>query len=96
MGNIIAFPTTGNASTYRQKVGIPQGSMLSCLLCSLFYGHMDRRHLGRFLKDPSSLLMRFVDDFIFITRDEGLAGAFVDTLSQGSRPSLYPPWPATC
>ncbi|KAG0141003.1 hypothetical protein CROQUDRAFT_322392 [Cronartium quercuum f. sp. fusiforme G11] len=28
--------------TYRQKVGIPQGSVISPILCSLYYADMDR------------------------------------------------------
>jgi telomerase reverse transcriptase len=32
-------------SLYRQVVGISQGSVLSSLLCSLFYGHMEQHGL---------------------------------------------------
>lgn len=39
---------------YRQVVGIPQGSILSSLLCSFFYGDLERRHLG-FTGDASSV-----------------------------------------
>jgi telomerase reverse transcriptase len=31
---------------YRQIVGIPQGSILSTLLCSLFYGHFESECLA--------------------------------------------------
>lgn len=31
---------------YRQKTGIPQGSKISSLLCSLFYADLERAHLG--------------------------------------------------
>ena len=34
-----------NGRYYKQEVGIPQGSVLSSLLCSLFYGHMERHGL---------------------------------------------------
>ncbi|PRP89728.1 telomerase reverse transcriptase [Planoprotostelium fungivorum] len=33
-------------SYYVQKVGIPQGSILSPLLCSLFYAHLEKSHLS--------------------------------------------------
>lgn len=35
---------------FRQVVGIPQGSVLSTLLCSFFYGDLERRHL-KFTED---------------------------------------------
>ena len=39
---------------YRQIVGIPQGSVLSALLCSFFYGDLEREHL-KFTKDQGSV-----------------------------------------
>jgi len=42
---------------YRQTVGIPQGSVLSTLLCSFFYGDLERRKFS-FRDDPQCLLMR--------------------------------------
>ena len=33
---------------YRQVVGIPQGSVLSSLLCSYCYGDLETRKLGEF------------------------------------------------
>lgn len=35
-------------------IGIPQGSVLSALLCSFFYGDLERRHL-KFTDDPRSV-----------------------------------------
>lgn len=35
---------------YRQVVGIPQGSVLSAILCSFFYGDLERKHF-RFTDD---------------------------------------------
>ncbi len=32
---------------YLQQVGIPQGSVLSSLLCSLFYGHMETKGFSK-------------------------------------------------
>lgn len=68
---------------HRQKMGIPQGSMLSGLLCSLFYGDMDRRRLGRFLSDAQSLFLRFMDDMIFITPCYETVCAFVEAVAGG-------------
>ncbi|XP_073010846.1 telomerase reverse transcriptase isoform X5 [Typha latifolia] len=42
---------------YVQKVGISQGSLLSCLLCSFYYGHMERHvilpYLEKSCKQPN-------------------------------------------
>lgn len=51
---------------YRQKQGIPQGSFLSTLLCSLFYGQFDRDS-GILEFPPEDLVLRYVDDFLIIS-----------------------------
>lgn len=51
---------------FKQTKGIPQGSFLSTVLCSLFYGQFDRE--TGILGFPSEdLVMRYVDDFIIIS-----------------------------
>ncbi|GAA5865197.1 hypothetical protein JCM1840_003940 [Sporobolomyces johnsonii] len=67
---------------YRQKDGIPQGSVLSSLLCSLFYGDMERTYLG-FTRDASSLLLRYVDDFLFVSTKRDLATRFLQVMHAG-------------
>ncbi|KAI3719589.1 hypothetical protein L6452_20491 [Arctium lappa] len=96
---------------YLQNVGIPQGSVLSSLLCSFYFGHMencklvpfldkvtktgmpessDRRYIG----DVSTttrcdelaaqhLLLRFIDDFLFISTSKKQALAFFSRLERG-------------
>lgn len=44
-----------DGQVYRQKVGIPQGSILSSLLCSLFYGDMDTREFKFLLHRPDTV-----------------------------------------
>ena len=39
---------------YQQVVGIPQGSVLSSLLCSFFYGDLEKNHL-KFIDDPNAV-----------------------------------------
>lgn len=51
---------------YRQKSGIPQGSVLSSLLCNFFYAELERYVLG-FVLDEDSVLVRLLDDFLLIT-----------------------------
>lgn len=46
MGNILQI----GQRFYLQVVGIPQGSILSSLLCSVYYGHLERYHLASSLQ----------------------------------------------
>ena len=68
---------------FRQKKGIPQGSVLSSLLCSLFYGSFEQDHLG-FLEDGESLLCRLIDDFLLITTNQSHARLFMQVMADGS------------
>lgn len=67
---------------YRQMIGIPQGSILSTLLCNFFYGYMEKHELG-FTKRQDSVLMRLVDDFLFITSDRAVAEQFLRKMHAG-------------
>ncbi|XP_062202743.1 telomerase reverse transcriptase isoform X2 [Phragmites australis] len=79
---------------YLQQVGIAQGSKLSPNLCSLYYGHLENSVLSKFLHDgkiiseedvstPKSLLMRFIDDFIFISFSKKRALNFFNRMRRG-------------
>ncbi|KAL3653267.1 hypothetical protein CASFOL_002948 [Castilleja foliolosa] len=94
-----------HSNFYLQNVGIPQGSVLSSLLCSYYYGHMERNVIFPFLeKDtknqlgkfdtsaekvvpsgPVYLLLRFIDDFIFISTSKKQASMFFSRLARGVR-----------
>ena len=79
-------------------VGIPQGSVLSSLLCSIFYADLERTRLN-FTQDPMSvcasflslnsrviyrqLLLRLIDDYLFITTDQAKARKFLDLMIKG-------------
>lgn len=67
---------------YRQKAGIPQGSVLSSTLCNYFYADLERNQLP-FLKGEDCLLLRLIDDFILITTDESKARRFVGVMHRG-------------
>ncbi|KAG9125666.1 hypothetical protein FRC07_006702 [Ceratobasidium sp. 392] len=67
---------------YRQVVGIPQGSILSTLLCAIFYGNLEETEL-RFTQDPGNVLLRFVDDYLFITTDIRVARKFLKIMHRG-------------
>lgn len=67
---------------YRQKTGIPQGSIVSSLLCSFFYAELEREVLG-FLEDGQTLLLRLIDDFLLISTDREIAARFVKVMHAG-------------
>jgi len=66
---------------YRQKEGIPQGSVLSSMLCNYFYADLERTRLG-FL-NGDTLLLRLIDDFLLITTDRSKAARFVTVMHGG-------------
>jgi telomerase reverse transcriptase len=66
---------------YRQKIGIPQGSIVSSLLCSYFYAELEREVLG--FVGRNSILLRLIDDFLVISTDRRVAERFVSTMHAG-------------
>ncbi|XP_009612032.1 telomerase reverse transcriptase isoform X4 [Nicotiana tomentosiformis] len=99
---------------FLQSVGIPQGSVLSSMLCSLYLGHLEKSVIfpfldkacepapgfpseGCFLDDtasrcahlemckPSYLLLRFIDDLLFISTSKEQASRFFSRLQRGFR-----------
>lgn len=67
---------------FRQRNGIPQGSVLSSLLCNFFYAEFERAVLG-FLGREDALLLRLIDDFLLITPDPSLAMRFAQVMIPG-------------
>uniref|UniRef100_A0AAQ5WVX8 Telomerase reverse transcriptase n=1 Tax=Amphiprion ocellaris TaxID=80972 RepID=A0AAQ5WVX8_AMPOC len=67
--------------TYRQCRGIPQGSVVSSLLCCLCYGHMENVLFRDTQK--KGCLMRLIDDFLLITPDLNEAQTFLKVLMAG-------------
>ncbi|KAA8520248.1 hypothetical protein F0562_014504 [Nyssa sinensis] len=103
---------------YLQDVGIPQGSVLSSLLCSFYYGHLENNVIYPFLEktsetaaedlsgrhnhhdastafktskdeiilsSPKCILLRFIDDFLFISTSKKQADRFFSRLQRGFR-----------
>lgn len=64
---------------YRQHNGIPQGSVISSVLCNYFYADLESKRLP-FLRTGDSLLLRLIDDFLLITTDKAKAVRFVETM----------------
>lgn len=67
---------------YRQKQGIPQGSIVSSLLCSYFYAELEREVLT-FANDGHSILLRLIDDFLVISTKQQVAERFMRTMHRG-------------
>ncbi|XP_043921081.1 telomerase reverse transcriptase [Protopterus annectens] len=70
-----------NDSYYRQCCGIPQGSILSTLLCSLCYGDMENKLFCGIQQD--GVLLRLIDDFLLVTPHLCHAETFLRTLASG-------------
>lgn len=66
---------------YRQKKGIPQGSIVSSLLCSYFYAELERKYLS--FVDDKSLLLRLIDDFLVISTERSVVEKFMTTMHGG-------------
>ncbi|XP_034617379.1 telomerase reverse transcriptase isoform X5 [Trachemys scripta elegans] len=60
---------------YLQSCGIPQGSILSTLLCSLCYGDMENKLFCGIQRD--GVLIRLIDDFLLLTPHLTLAKTFL-------------------
>ena len=69
---------------YRQKVGIPQGSVVSTVLCNMFYAHLEKKKLP-FLQDADGILLRLIDDFLFITMNRDHAQQFLQLMHDGKK-----------
>ncbi|KAJ4338970.1 Telomerase reverse transcriptase [Ascochyta clinopodiicola] len=67
---------------YRQNRGIPQGSILSSILCNYFYAELERDVLG-FALSSDCLLLRLLDDFLLITVNRQHAERFVRVMHRG-------------
>lgn len=69
---------------YRQKEGIPQGSIVSSLLCSYFYADMERELLDFINSSNGSVLLRLIDDFLVISTKKSVAEHFLRVMHKGA------------
>eukprot|EP01083_Nonionella_stella_P277663 943954_1 len=79
-----------NGRYYKHNVGIPQGSIISQLLCCVYVGQFEKKLKKQILRASRRqskvcrLMMRHVDDFIYFTTSKEEAVCFADYLHQGS------------
>jgi telomerase reverse transcriptase len=62
---------------FKQVTGIPQGSIVSTALCNVYFGKYEQDELETISIDKDSLLLRYMDDFIYISTRLGLAQEFL-------------------
>ena len=67
---------------YKQKAGIPQGSVLSSVLCNYYYAELEKDYFG-FLREDESILLRLIDDFLLITTNKDHATRFLQLMHDG-------------
>lgn len=72
-----------DSTTYIQNLGIPQGSCLSGLICNIVYEDLIRKHLK--INPETSVLLRYVDDFLLITTNQLEAMHFLTKMTTGFR-----------
>ncbi|KAK4512822.1 Fe2OG dioxygenase domain-containing protein [Mucor velutinosus] len=66
---------------YKRQHGIAQGSRLSTLLCSFFFGRLEQEKLAYLKEDKQGILFSYIDDFLYITKDKNYAVRFLDTMT---------------
>jgi telomerase reverse transcriptase len=66
---------------FRQKVGIPQGSVVSTILCNMYYANLEKKL--DFMDHEEGILLRLIDDFLFITMNREHARLFLQAMGDG-------------
>lgn len=82
--NLVYFQGRFCNEIYHQKVGIPQGSVLSTLLCNLVYEQLEQEIFSLLPSDYSKFfLCRFTDDFLFVSTEQNIAEEFLKCMTEG-------------
>jgi hypothetical protein len=73
-----------------QSTGIPQGSVLSSMLCNYYYANVESKLLSEHFKDSTTtlreeddFLVRMVDDYMLVTSDLERLSAFLKKMKRG-------------
>lgn len=86
--NLVAINGDFGPRFLSQASGIPQGSVLSTILCNYYYGDLESRLLGDLFEPAQSrhcvhLLVRIVDDFLLLSTDKGMCTQFLEKMRIG-------------
>ncbi|XP_076339988.1 telomerase reverse transcriptase-like isoform X2 [Tachypleus tridentatus] len=68
---------------YHLRKGISQGGALSSILCNFYLAELEKQYIHSSINTEEDLLMRMVDDYLFITPDLERANTFVKIFSKG-------------
>jgi len=69
-----------------QTTGIPQGSVLSTLLCNFYFGRLEEDMFDLNIEspfEPCDLLARMVDDFVFVSHKKPQVERFMQLVQRG-------------
>lgn len=89
--NLVAINGDYGPRFLSQSSGIPQGSVLSTMLCNYYYGDLESRLLGDMFAGEErksqrkgvGLLVRIVDDFLLISTKKEVCVQFLERMRQG-------------
>lgn len=84
--NLILGKDVGTPYLMQQMIGIPQGSIMSSMLCNFYYGDIESEMLGNIFdqfRAQEFNLIRVVDDFLLVTENKDLLLRFLTDMSQG-------------
>ncbi|KAG8777612.1 hypothetical protein FRC15_011232 [Serendipita sp. 397] len=80
---------------YKQKVGIPQGSVISTILCNFFYEDLESSSRFDFMRGPAQLLLRYIDDYFFVSTSLENAKQFLAMMNEGRSANVDNPFQIT-
>ncbi|RDD47422.1 Telomerase reverse transcriptase [Trichoplax sp. H2] len=72
-----------NGEYYKQTSGIPQGSILSSVLCYIFYNMMENTYLKEFMNQSNVFFARLTDDFLLVANNKDVCCAFINKMAKG-------------
>ncbi|RHY97222.1 hypothetical protein DYB37_004154 [Aphanomyces astaci] len=85
--HLLSNYVTMESELFLQTQGIPQGSVLSSLLCSIYYADFEKNVLMPRIpmQGGQDLLLRYTDDFLFLTTNKAHAETFQAIMHRGSK-----------